>query len=127
MLTRILKLIFTSAQGTVLALCLAPGNVFAESALIENPQGLRAALASVKSPEDHARIVEYYKRKAAALEAKASREERMMAWFGKMPGMSTRNKPGPYQRAETMAGSYRYEWREALARAAEHQRLVSSK
>jgi hypothetical protein len=125
MLTRFMKLVFASAQGVFLALCLAPGNAAAEHASIETRQGLRNALAS-ESPEDHARVAEYYQRKAAECEANAGREEGLMAYFGKMQGMSTRNKPGPYQRAETMALRYRYEWRDALARASQHQRLARS-
>jgi hypothetical protein len=121
-----MKLVFTPAQGVFLVLCLAPGNASAENALIETRQGLRNALASAKSPEDHARIAEYYQRKAAELEANARREEGLMAYFGKMQGMSTRNKPSPYQRAETMAARYRYEWRDALALSSQHQQLARS-
>jgi hypothetical protein len=95
---------------------------FGQSGPITNQRELRRSLASASTPQEHARIAEYYRASAAAYAAKQAEEERIATqWQRQYENWA--KTPNPYQSARNLAAYYRERASDAISQAARQDRL----
>jgi len=95
----------------------------AGAGIIESKAELRKALADAKTPEDHARLAEYYEQIARSYVQKQSEEERIAASWRKQYENWTKT-PNPYHSAMNLAGYYRQCAQDAKVHAQEQTKLA---
>jgi hypothetical protein len=95
-----------------------------EAADITGKAELRKALATAKTPADHARLADYYEQLALSYVRKQREEEQIAAGWQQQYENWTK-VPNPYRSAVNLAGYYRQLAKDAAARAQEQNQLAS--
>lgn len=111
------------ARLCAIALALAAISLSMEAADITGKAELRKALATAKTPADHARLADYYEQLTLLYARKQSEEEQIAARWKKQYETWTK-VPNPYHSAVNLAGYYRQLAKDAAAHAQEQNKLV---
>ena len=106
-------------------LAVAALTVFGQEGAISSNSELKRALASARTPADHARIAYYYHQAAHSYAQKQSEEEQIAAQWQKQYE-SWEKSPNPYQSAKSLAAYYAKLARDASTRATEQDKLAGN-
>jgi len=109
----------------LVTLAVATLTVFGQEGAISSQRELKKALASARTPADHARIAYYYHQAAHTYVQKQSEEEQIAAQWKKQYE-SWEKSPNPYQSAKSLATYYAKLARDASNRAEEQDKLAGN-
>jgi hypothetical protein len=117
----------TLLRAATLVICTALAPAFpAQSSSAElSRKDLQRAEATAKTSEDHLRLAQYYRAKAAENQRKLAEAEDLVEYWGRKSWMVYRNKiPNPYQSAKARVDYYRREVQAASRLASAHERAA---
>ncbi len=113
------------ARMCAIALSLTVFGLYVEAGDIAGKADLRNALATAKTPADHARIADYYEQLKLSYVRKQTEEEDIAARWKKQYENWTKI-PNPYHSAVNLAGYYRQMAKDAAAHAREQNKLATA-